>query len=63
MRKRKTRDCWRIYVNYGSGWEHECTEYSLNDMKENRRAYSENCTYPIRIVRGRERITEGEDSI
>lgn len=25
-------------------------------MKENRKAYRENCNYPLRIVKGRERI-------
>lgn len=53
---RKTRDCWRFFVNYGQGWEHEITEYSREAMKENRRAYLENCAYPLRIKRGRERI-------
>lgn len=22
---RKTIDCWRFYLNYGQGWEHEIT--------------------------------------
>jgi hypothetical protein len=58
MRTRKTRDCWRFYINYGygDGWEHEITEYSLPAMRENRKAYLENCQYPLRIVKGRERI-------
>lgn len=55
-RKRKTIDVWRFYVNYGQGWEHEATELSRADMKENRKAYRENCIYPLRIVRGRDRI-------
>ena len=53
---RKTRDCWRFYLNYGHGWEHEITEYTRAAMQENRRAYRENCRYPLRIVFGRERI-------
>lgn len=58
MRARKTRDCWRFFVNYGHGhgWEHETTEFSLDAMREQRRAYRENCAYPLRIRRGRERI-------
>jgi hypothetical protein len=53
---RKTRDCWRFYVNYGSGWEHEITEYTYKEMKENKRAYLENCPHPLRVVKGREKI-------
>lgn len=54
--KRKTIDCWRFFLNYGQGWEHEITEYSRAEMKENRKAYRENCPYPLRIRKGRERI-------
>jgi hypothetical protein len=53
---RKTVDCWRFFCNYGQGWEHEITEYTREAMKENRKAYRENSPYPLRIVRGRERI-------
>lgn len=56
--KRKTRDCWRFYVNYGQGWEHEITEYTWEGMRVNRRAYRENCQYPLRVKFGRERIGE-----
>jgi hypothetical protein len=53
---RKTKTCWRFFVNYGQGWEHEVTEYTVPEMKDNRQAYFENCKYPLKIVRGRERI-------
>lgn len=53
---RKTRDCWRFYCNYGQGWEHEITEYTKAAMIENKKAYQENSPYPLRIVKGRERI-------
>lgn len=56
--KRKTIDVWRIYVNYGQGWEHECTEMTREAMKENRRAYRENCAWPVKVVRGREKVKE-----
>ena len=56
MYKRKTKDCWRFYINYGPGWEHEITEYSIKDMRENRKLYRENCAYPLRIRKGREAI-------
>lgn len=55
-RPRKTRDCWRFYLNYGHGWEHEITEYTRAETKENAKAYRENCNYPLRVVFGRERI-------
>ena len=62
MYKRKTQDVWRFYVNYGygDGWEHEVTELSREGMKENRRAYRENCPYPLKVVRGREKIQVDE---
>ena len=56
MYQRKTRDCWRFYCNYGQGWEHEITEYTREEMKENRKAYRENSPYPLKIVKGREKI-------
>lgn len=61
--KRKTRDCWRFYVNYGQGWEHEITEYTREAMKVNKKAYEQNSLYPLRIVKGREKIEEGEEQI
>jgi hypothetical protein len=56
---RKTRDCWRFYLDYGygQGWEHEITEYTREEMKVNKHAYLENCPqYRLKIVKGRERI-------
>lgn len=46
---------WKFFVNYGvHGWEYELFEETYAGMKENRKAYRENCPYPLRIVRGRE---------
>lgn len=58
---RKTRNCWKFFVNYGHGWEHETTEYTRDAMKENRKAYREDCKYPLKIVFGRERIEESPE--
>lgn len=58
MRQRKTRDTWQIHVNYGQGWEHECTEFSRADAIAQRKTYRENCSYPVRIVAKRERIVQ-----
>lgn len=55
--QRKTRDVWRFYVNYGCGWEHEFDEDSFSEIKKRKKEYRENCPqYPIKVVKGRERI-------
>ena len=55
--QRKTRDVWRFYVDYGNGWEHEFTDYSLAEAKQDRKDYANNCPqHPVKIVKGRERI-------
>lgn len=45
---------WKFYVNYGLGWEYENFEDTFKGMCENRKAYRENCEYPLRITCGRE---------
>lgn len=47
---------WKFYVNYGcgNGWEYENFEETKKGMIENRKAYRENCPYPLKISRGRE---------
>ncbi len=52
-RERSTIDTWEIHVNYGQGWEHECTEFTFADGRAQARTYRENCVYPIRVVRKR----------
>lgn len=55
--KRKTVDCWRMYVNYGAGWEYELTEYSREEAYQRVKEYAENCPqYPTKSVKGREKI-------
>ncbi len=56
--QRKTVDCWRFYGNYGQGWEHECTEFTRDEMLENKRAYEQNSPGALKIVRGREKIAD-----
>jgi hypothetical protein len=60
---------WKFYLNYGQGWEYEIFEETFAGMKENRKAYRENCPqYPLKITRGRELnpdyrpLTQTEDS-
>ena len=60
--KRKTRDVWRLYVDYGQGWEHELDEFTLDEARQTRKEYRENCPqYPIKIVKGRERIKDNDE--
>ena len=60
--KRKTRDVWRLYVDYGQGWEHELDEFTLDEARQIRKEYRENCPqYPIKIVKGRERIKDDDE--
>ena len=54
MRKNKYIYGWKIYVNYGQGWEYETFEETFAKMKENRKAYTKNCQYPFKITKGRE---------
>ena len=55
--KRKTRDVWRFYVNYGCGWEHELDEDSFSEIRKRKKEDRENCPqYPTKVVKGRERI-------
>jgi hypothetical protein len=56
--KRKTRDEWRLEVNYGfgHGWEHEISEYSKSEARTRLREYRANCQYPTRLRKVRERL-------
>ena len=55
--QRKTRDIWKLYVDYGYGWEYEIAEYSRTEIRQRQKEYLENCPqYPTRVVRVRERI-------
>lgn len=57
--KRKTRDVWVLYVDYGQGWEYELTGYSRDEIRQRRKEYRENCPqYPTKVVMKREKIEE-----
>lgn len=45
---------WKLYVNYGQGWEYEIFEETRASFRENAGLYRENCAYPQRWTRGRE---------
>lgn len=56
--QRKTRDVWKLMVNYGygHGWEHELTEFTIAEARQRLKEYRENCPqYPARIVMAREK--------
>ena len=54
LKKNKYIYGWKLYVNYGQGWEYETFEETLEAFKTNKRLYQENCPYPQRWCRGRE---------
>lgn len=55
--QRKTRDTWQLWVNYGQGWEHECTEFTLRDALARKDEYRANCPqYPVKVRCKRERL-------
>lgn len=57
MKTRKTRDVWRLFVNYGQGWEHELTEFTYAEARQRLQEYRDNCPqYPARLQIGRERV-------
>lgn len=58
---RKTVDAWEFHVDYGQGWEHEITEFSRAAMLINRAAYRENCSYPVKIVPKRIKLSTLSD--
>lgn len=53
---RKTIDRWDILGNCGYGWEVENSEYTREDAKRSLKEYRENCDYPIKMEKHRERI-------
>lgn len=59
MYQRKTRDEFRLFVNYGfgHGWEHEITEDSREEIRARVREYRDNCPeYPVKWRKVRVRI-------
>lgn len=55
--QRKTRDVFRLYVNYGGGWEHEITEDTRREIRARYLEYRQNCPqYACRWRKVREKI-------
>lgn len=49
-RNRTTYDTYELHVNYGNGWEHECTEHCREGKIELNRDYLTNCSYPFKWI-------------
>lgn len=46
---------YKLYINYGQGWEYELFEESLREIKQRSKEYRENAPqYARKIVSGRE---------
>jgi hypothetical protein len=46
---RKTEDEYRLFVDYGQGWEHEHTESSLKAIRQSVKDYKKNAPqYPVK---------------
>jgi hypothetical protein len=54
MKQNKYLYGWKLFVNYGSGWEYEVFESTFNEIRKRVKEYKENCLYPVKISRGRE---------
>lgn len=45
---------YKLYVNYGQGWEYELFEDTLKEIKQRVKEYRENTKYPVKASPGRE---------
>ncbi len=46
---------WKLYIDYGQGWEYELFEESLREIKQRSKEYRENAPmYPRKVSAGRE---------
>ena len=59
MYKRKTKDVWVLYQDYGygDGWEYVIEEDTLDEIKKRKKEYLENQPqYPLKVKRERRRL-------
>lgn len=59
---RKTRDEWRLHLNYGQGFEHEVSEDTYREIRERLKEYRENCPEYARKVTGPHRVKVEESA-
>jgi hypothetical protein len=44
---------WKVWVNYGQGWEYELFELTASAAIAQKKSYRENCPqYPVKVCRG-----------
>lgn len=53
MKKNKYTYGFKIYVNYGYGWEYETFELTWKELRAQVKCYRENCPYPLKYTRAR----------
>ena len=58
MYKRKTKDIYEIWTNYGYGWECETRATTYAEAKQDYKAYRENTNAQIKIKKRRERLED-----
>ena len=58
MYKRKTKDIYELWTNYGYGWECETRATTYAEAKQDYKAYRENTNAQIKIKKRRERLEE-----
>lgn len=54
--KRKTKDEWQLWSNYGYGWEHEISEDTWKEMRERLKEYRQNTNGNFRVKKVRVKI-------
>lgn len=54
MKKNKYLYGWKLYVNYGQGWEYEIFETTRTEINERVKEYRANCPqYAIKVTQAR----------
>lgn len=57
-------DIFRLYVDYGEGWEYEYECFTWEGALRIQEEYAQNCPqYPTMIIKGRKRIEEEKESV
>lgn len=60
--KRKTKDVWTLFGNWGFGWEEVVTEYSPKDIRQRYNEYTQdNLDAQFKVRRSRVRIENNDN--
>ena len=60
MYKRKTKDIYELWTNYGYGWECEVREETRAEIKQRYIEYAINTNAELKIKKRRERLEESQ---